>query len=238
MNWSEGSAIVNRTSSNHHLDIPSPNGEVLRFEMQPILGAADHTPCRFELLYRGRYPRNWPEIDSALLQYFATPRSLGMQLFINVSNEGLMQIDPDTFVAAARSNDVIFELSESVRGHAVKAAIAARVNSLLGNGVRFAIDDFGAGRDGLDRIYSHTSTWAVKIDSGFLRTCMARPDAAQLMRYIVAHWRGAGIVTIAEGIEDNESLVFARELGADLVQGWHIDDMVSGMASRSSVLAA
>jgi EAL domain-containing protein (putative c-di-GMP-specific phosphodiesterase class I) len=203
--------------------------------MQPIVAADERVPSRFELLYRGGYPRNWPEIDLSLLEHFATSHRLSHQLFINVSNEGLMHIAPETFIAAARQNDLIIELSESVRGHAMKDAITQRVNTLLEGGVRFAIDDFGAGRDGLDRLYSHESTWAVKIDSGFLRTCMSRKDAANLMRYMVSHWRGAGIVTIAEGIEDDASLSFARELGTDLVQGWHVDELVHAEQGQRTV---
>lgn len=63
-------------------------------------------------------------------------------------------------------NDVTFELSEAVSGYPNRNAIAEKVNRLIDIGARVALDDVGAGRDGLERLYTIRSATVVKIDRG------------------------------------------------------------------------
>lgn len=89
-----------------------------------------------------------------------------------------------------------------------------------------ALDDFGAGRDGLDRPYSIRNVAAVKLDGEFLLTCMKRPDARRILHMLVAQWRREGIKSIAEGVETEAMFAFAQAVDVDLVQGWFVDTLV------------
>lgn len=84
-----------------------------------------------------------------------------------------------------------------------------------------ALDDFGAGRGGLERLYSIRDVAAVKLDREFLVTWMKRPDACRILHMLVAQWRREGIKSIADGMETEEILAFAQAADVDLVQGWY-----------------
>jgi EAL domain-containing protein (putative c-di-GMP-specific phosphodiesterase class I) len=179
-----------------------------------------------ELLYRGVHPCVWSDVDAALVRYFQVPRSQPM-LFVNLSNQGLLDASIEDLVRVSVCNEVVFELSESVTEYALRDRISEKVNALIESGVRVAIDDFGAGRDSLERLYELAPTMAVKIDRTFLQTCARRSDAASTLQHLVQQWRRAGVMSIAEGVENAALHEFARLVGFDMVQGWHIDALVN-----------
>jgi len=93
-------------------------------------------------------------------------------------------------------------------------------------GAKMALDDFGAGRDGLERLYAVRNVTAVKIDREFLLTCMQRQDARRMLSMLISQWRREGIKSVAEGVESEAMFAFARGLDVDLVQGWFVDRLV------------
>lgn len=210
----------------HHLDIPAEGGITIPFEMQPIVRVADGRVKACELLYRGTRPANWAEVDAAVLSFLSTARPALPPMFVNLSNEALIARPADAFAQVMSANDVTFELSEAVSGYIDRAEIAEKVNKLLDVGARVALDDFGAGRDGMERLYSIRSVAAVKIDREFLLTCMHRPDARRMLCMLVSQWRREGINSIAEGVETQAMFAFAQALKVDLVQGWYVDSAV------------
>lgn len=211
-----------------HLDIPSGNadGSAIAFEMQPIVQLADGNVKAYELLYRGPRPVDWAEVDGAVIQFLAQPHAGLVPVYVNLSNDILMTHGPEVFAQVVAANDVTFELSEAVSGYSDRDVIAARVNELLGIGARVALDDFGAGRDGLERLYAIRRVAAVKIDRGFLLTCMKRPDARRVLTMLIAQWRREGVRSIAEGVETAEMFAFAQQVHVDDVQGWYVDSLV------------
>lgn len=200
---------------------------VLPFEMQPIVRVADGQVAAYELLYRGPHPANWTLVDTAVLNFLSSPRPGLPALFVNLSNDVLMSLPVADLASVAAANEVTFELSEAISGYADRAAIAHRANEIIASGTRMALDDFGAGRDGLERLYSIGDVSAVKIDREFLLTCMSRPDATRVLRMLVAQWRREGVKSIAEGVEDKAMYAFAQTLEVDLVQGWWVDHLVA-----------
>jgi EAL domain-containing protein (putative c-di-GMP-specific phosphodiesterase class I) len=86
-------------------------------------------------------------------------------------------------------------------------------------GIRFAIDDFGAG-------YSNLSTMArlpfdtVKIDRSLVAGVAADPEKQTILRIAIRLAEELGFETVAEGIENAEDLSFVAESGATLAQGY------------------
>jgi EAL domain-containing protein (putative c-di-GMP-specific phosphodiesterase class I) len=210
-----------------HLEVPSDAGDGATFplEMQPIVQIDDGRVKAWELLYRGPQPADWTKVDAAVLRFLSTPRALP-PIFINLSNDSLIAHDASAFFNVAIANDVTFELSEAVSGYADRDAIAAKVNELIDGGARVALDDFGAGRDGLERLYALRDVAAVKIDREFVLTCMRRQDARRMLAMLVSQWRRDGIKSIAEGIETGEMFAFAKAIDVDCVQGYFVDGLV------------
>ena len=217
-----------------HLDIPASleSSATIPFEMQPIMQIADGRVKAYEVLYRGVMPADWAQVDAAMIRFLSEPHDGLPSLFVNLSDDILMTQSIDDFIKVVSANNVTFELSEAVSGYSNRVAIANKVNQMTDAGARVALDDFGAGRDGLDRLYSLRDVSAVKIDREFLLACMNRPDASRMLSMLVSQWRREGIKSIAEGVETEAMFAFARAANVDLVQGWSVDALV-GMNMRN-----
>lgn len=215
-----------------HLDIPGieSSGSVYAFEMQPIVQLDTGEVRAYELLYRGPRPADWSTVDAAMIRYLSLPQDHLQPVYVNLSDDALMAHEASVFNQVMSANDVTFELSEAVSGYTDREAIAHKANALMSVGARMALDDFGAGRDGLERLYALRNVAAVKIDRGFLLTCMQRQDARRVLALLIAEWRREGVKSIAEGVETAEMLALAQTLQVDLVQGWWVDSLV-GMKS-------
>jgi EAL domain-containing protein (putative c-di-GMP-specific phosphodiesterase class I) len=221
--------MPNTTNPNERILIPSTYTWVapFSFELQPIVELITDLVHGYELLYRGDKAVGWPDIDRAVLSYFAGRAQHLPRLFINLSNESILTIPSEVFLDAGRKNNLVFELSESLIDISSFNAVAAKVNKLSDDGLLFAIDDFGSGLDGLKRLYALKRVGLVKIDGDLLMTTMNRPDAAKAIQSLVSHWQASSIGIVAEGVETAEVLNFVRAMGVDLVQGWHVDAWVA-----------
>jgi diguanylate cyclase (GGDEF)-like protein/PAS domain S-box-containing protein len=95
--------------------------------------------------------------------------------------------------------------------------VATRLREL---GCRLALDDFGAGFTSLTYLRElHFDT--VKIDSGYSHTVATNPADRAIVRALVDIAHDIGAVTVAEGIEDEQSATVLTELGIDYGQGYH-----------------
>lgn len=86
-------------------------------------------------------------------------------------------------------------------------------------GVQASVDDFGAGYSSL----SHLSVFPLrelKIDRSFVGDITDNPRNHSMVRSIIAMARELGLVTVAEGVEDDKTLQLLRQDGCDLAQGY------------------
>ncbi|MBE2320667.1 EAL domain-containing protein [Solirubrobacter sp. CPCC 204708] len=93
---------------------------------------------------------------------------------------------------------------------------AATLRELRASGVRIAIDDFGTGYSSLAYLQQFPVN-ALKIDRTFISACDTHDP---LIATLVQLGRSLGLVTIAEGVEDETQLERLRELGCDHGQGY------------------
>ncbi|MBY0242560.1 MAG: EAL domain-containing protein [Burkholderiaceae bacterium] len=205
----------------------------VRFALQTIANTADLSVYGYEFLYRGKVrptsPTAWVKVDQGVLKYLGgVALGLGKPCFINLSHESFMAIPEAVFVTAAEKNELRFELSEAVAESGLFEEVCNKVNRLIGYGMHFAIDDFGAGLDGSRRLYALDKVAVIKVDRGLLISAAGRSNAAKMLAASVASWQAAGIQTVAEGVETAELLAFAKGVGFDLVQGWHVDNLAPG----------
>jgi diguanylate cyclase (GGDEF)-like protein len=112
------------------------------------------------------------------------------------------------------------EITESVimADPARAMTVLHRLNAM---GVRLAIDDFGTGYSSLaylKRLRAH----AIKIDRSFVMHMTADPSDAVIVRSIIDLARNLGLNSIAEGVEDEQTLQALRAMGCDQVQGYHL----------------
>jgi PAS domain S-box-containing protein len=120
--------------------------------------------------------------------------------------------------AAARR--IVFEITETASVIYLEAAqaFAADITEL---GCRLALDDFGVGFGSFTYLRSLPLSH-IKIDISFVRGLISSRDDRRVVQGIISIAKEFGLQTIAEGVEDEETLELLRELGADFAQGYHL----------------
>ncbi|WP_250453095.1 EAL domain-containing protein [Caballeronia sp. ATUFL_M2_KS44] len=130
----------------------------------------------------------------------------------------------ELFALFSRYADVVhylcIEITESVALHDLEHTerFIARVHDM---GAKIAIDDFGAGQTSL-RYLKKLSADALKIDGEFVRTMCNHPADIAIVEAIINLARNLGMRSIAEWVEDLQTLDALKELGVDYVQGFAI----------------
>ena len=113
---------------------------------------------------------------------------------------------------------LILEVTESVLMKDAEATVA-RLNRLKQLGVMVAIDDFGTGYSSLAYLRQFPVD-VLKIDRSFVAEMSRSPDAAALIHALVELGRTLGLVTLAEGIEEQNQLDGLRVEQCDQGQGF------------------
>ncbi|MGD2055285.1 MAG: EAL domain-containing protein [Gammaproteobacteria bacterium] len=115
---------------------------------------------------------------------------------------------------------IVLEITEQV---AVRKLVQARglIQDLMALGCRFALDDFGAGFSSFNYL-KHLPVDYIKIDGGFIRNMANDPVDQAMVKSMIQIARAVGKQTIAEYVQDGETLNMLHELGVDYAQGFHI----------------
>lgn len=208
----------------------------LAFELQPIVDARTLVVFGHELLYRGILPQRWQTVDFAVLTALRDLPTTAQALFINLCNESVLEYSILDFVPTSKRATTIFELSEAFIARDEMLSVAQRVNTLTHAGLKFALDDFGNGLDGLLRLSVLEHIAIIKLDRVFLQTTRLNRSSQKSLLALIGMWHSRGIKVVAEGIENNSELAFARLMGADYLQGFLIDDLIRLAASEPSRL--
>lgn len=85
-------------------------------------------------------------------------------------------------------------------------------------GVRVALDDFGAGYTSFSYLAELPAN-IIKIDGQFVRSMKDNASSVAIIQAIIALARNLGMKSIAEWVEDVDTMQTLRDLGVDYVQG-------------------
>jgi EAL domain-containing protein (putative c-di-GMP-specific phosphodiesterase class I) len=147
-------------------------------------------------------------------------------LEVNLSGKSLMDTELLPLIkrelAAANVDPVnlIFEITET---SCIENIATAQnfISSLKNLGCHFALDDFGIGFSSFNYL-KHLPVDCLKIDGSFIHNLSRDSVDQQIVRAIVEVARGLGKKTIAEFVEDGETVNLLREFGVNYAQGYHI----------------
>jgi diguanylate cyclase (GGDEF)-like protein len=121
--------------------------------------------------------------------------------------------------ASADASRLIFEITETeaIANMEQARAFAERVGRL---GCRFALDDFGAGFSSFHYLKRLPLDY-LKIDGDFIRSLAVSLPDQLIVKSMVDIARGLGMKTVAEFVEDAETLAMVLRHGVDFSQGYH-----------------
>ena len=152
----------------------------------------------------------------------------GMNLGISVNLSAPVLLDPDladTVTGMLASYDIaprrlMLEITEStIMSDPVRALqMLTRIADI---GVRLSIDDFGTGYSSLSYL-SKLPVCELKIDKSFVMNMAASDNDTMIVRTTVDLGHNLGLKVVAEGVQNEETLVQLKALDCDAVGGFHI----------------
>ncbi|MEE2733465.1 MAG: EAL domain-containing protein [Pseudomonadota bacterium] len=149
-----------------------------------------------------------------------------LTLSINLSIKNLMEAKLISFVTSTAEqhmvnlSDIVFEVTETSSSENFETVIE-NLNQLASTGCSIALDDYGTGYSSLAYL-SRLPVHELKIDRSFISQ-MSRTDSDyRIVENTVKLARALQIQTVAEGVEDQDTLTAVTRLGCDRVQGFYL----------------
>ena len=99
--------------------------------------------------------------------------------------------------------------------------VAERLDRIAALGVSICIDDYGTGYSSLGYLH-RLPIHALKIDRLFVTDMRNGEHDAIIVRSTIALAHSLGLIVVAEGVEDGETLEMLVGMGCDQVQGYHL----------------
>ncbi len=112
------------------------------------------------------------------------------------------------------------QITEEVAGRQPQQTLEV-VKGLRERGVRFAIEHFGSGRDS-QGLLTKLPLDFVKIDGSLMQGLTGNPELQQRVRVIVDAARAHNVQTVAERIEDANTMAVVWQLGVQYIQGYFV----------------
>ena len=140
---------------------------------------------------------------------------------VSISNLDLLPlIEHSLRAAGANPSDLVFEITETalIEDAAAGEAFARGVAEI---GCDLALDDFGTGYGSFTHLKRLPIKY-IKIDVEFVRDLVSSSGNRHVIKAMVGLAKGFGQQTIAEGVEDDETLTLLSDSGVDFAQGYHL----------------
>jgi blue light- and temperature-responsive anti-repressor len=222
------------------VDGSEPAAEGFSFAFQPVIDTVSRTAYSHEALVRGLNGESAHQVlgryrgaDLAVFDSACRARAIevagriGLESNLNLNLLPSAAMDPllglDSTVGAAKRvgfplDRIIVEATE-VEAIADHARFADVVNEYRRAGMRFAIDDFGAGFSGLTLLADFQPD-IVKLDMGLVRGIHRHGPRQAIVRGIWQVCGDLGIDVVVEGVETVEEFAWFHELGVQFYQGY------------------
>ena len=166
------------------------------------------------------------EIDRWVIRESVRLAAGGMPVELNVSGGSISDPELLTHIAVCLAETgadpalLVFEITETalIEDQPAGRRFAERIHEL---GCKLALDDFGTGYGGFTYIKQIPVDY-LKIDIEFVQDLCRSTASVHVVKAVVNLAHGFGLKTIAEGVEDADTLARLEALGVDYAQGFHI----------------
>jgi diguanylate cyclase (GGDEF)-like protein len=149
-----------------------------------------------------------------------------LRLSINLSANAFESDNLSDFVASVfdeygvPASRIIFEITESLAVRRPRH-VELQIDALRAMGCKLALDDFGTGYSSFSYLQKLHFDF-IKIDGSFVHDIVNNPVDQKMIKLIAEVGREANMQTVAEYVQDAESLELLGELGVDLAQGFFV----------------
>ena len=149
-----------------------------------------------------------------------------LSVAVNLSPRCLAEVDlPEQILAMLAAYGVApslleLEITENTLAHDPDRALAT-LTELHDAGIRISIDDFGTGYSSMSYL-KRLPVSELKVDRSFVMGMLSNLDDGILVRSVVDLGHNLGLVVVAEGVEDQETLEALAAVGCDIAQGYHL----------------
>jgi diguanylate cyclase (GGDEF)-like protein len=128
---------------------------------------------------------------------------------------------------------LVFEILEDEEVKITDEGFFDRIKRLKRYGIKIAIDDFGSGYSNI-HYFLHISPDIVKIDGGIVKQVVNNERAREIIKSIAIFSRYIKSVTIAEFIEDEQTLEILKKLGVKFGQGFYLSRPVTSLSEAKA----
>jgi len=210
------------------------------FAFQPIVNVTKGTIVSFEALVRGENaesawhifqqisPENMHSFG-AMLRESAIPLAVKLGISCNINLNlmpgGLMDSDEaiSTTIDAANQcgiglDKIVLEITESEIIED-RRSFVDKINKYRGLGIKFSIDDFGAGHSGLNLLADFQPD-DIKLDLSLVRDIESSGPKQAIIRGTIRTCQDLGIKIIAEGVESTAEYWWLKGEGVEFFQGY------------------
>ena len=199
------------------------------YAFQPIVDVVEKNVFSYEALRRRKTtdlsrPIRFETVPEQALE-MASQLNIRTYINVNLSPANLeksRELVQRTLALTAKYrinvHKVVIEITETEAIQDIEQAIIL-INQFRAQGIRIAVDDFGAGYSGLN-LLANFQPDMVKLDMDLIRNIESHGPRQSIVRAIHQICFELGIDLIAEGVETLDEYHWLRETGIELYQGF------------------
>ena len=165
-------------------------------------------------------------LETAMRQYSEwASQGIHINIAVNLSAKNLDDDELPSLIGeklkawSVPPENLILEITETsiISDPAQALKILTRLDNM---GVTLSIDDYGTGYSSLAYV-KKLPVDEIKIDRSFVATITSNHDDAVIVKSTINLAHDLGMRTVAEGVEDKETVEYLRSLNCDHVQGYY-----------------
>ena len=124
-------------------------------------------------------------------------------------------------IAVRRPQAAVFQVHEQAASQQLKETRALHAQ-LKDHGFRLAIEGFGSGRD-TEVLLNHLKPEFIKIDGTLMQGLTTASEKQDRVKQLVQLAKGSNATTIAERVEDANTMAALWQLGVEYIQGYFVN---------------
>ncbi|MBB4066656.1 putative bifunctional diguanylate cyclase/phosphodiesterase [Gellertiella hungarica] len=170
--------------------------------------------------------RGWP--GETFLSFNLSPHDIA-------TPENVLRIISVVEASGFDPRRINFEITETaVTRDFAQAAKSIELLRHFGSGI--SLDDFGTGYSSLNHVHKLPLS-KIKIDGSFVAQIDSRPASYKIVKSVLAMCEDMGLEAIVEGVETEAELSVLKDMGVEVVQGYHFSRPLEASAAQDLVQA-